>query len=725
MKKEITESEIIPTVCGMCGPDAGCGIYAHVQNGRFVGVEGMEESPINLGKLCPKAYAAMQWVYSPDRLKTPLKRTGKRGEGRFQEISWDEAIDYIADKLTEQKRNFGPESLAILSPARRSYSSMLYRFLMAHGSPNYGHSGICAMQRDFAFLHTIGHYRPIPDYEHADLILIWGKQPIYSMASKGAIRSFISAKDRGAKCISIKPSFEPDTAKSDIWVPIRPGTDAAFALAMLHVIIEDRLYDHDFVDRWCYGFAEFRKHIKTFTPAWGETISGVPAKQIEDVARFYATTKAAAIDLGNGVEHAPSACDAIRAVAILMAITGHLDRKGGNLFTVGGHMPNLNPLEMKERMTPELREKLVAPEFPRKFQPFIEGLTSAYFRAIESVLSKEPYQVKTLIAPGTQPIVSTRGSKKTIQAIKEVDFFVTIDVMRTAEYNYADIVMPVASSYETEFPLEKTLNWIGARRKVIEPLGQYKSMHEFWIDLGVKMGYAKDFWDGDPKKCMDYLLEPFEMDFDELKSHPHGISYPSSPPVYEKYDRIFSKKSFSFDQDLFLPQQKVALRNTAFEQAGYSAFPDWVEPPESLTATPELVEKYPLILSDYHTSKVYNASWLRNIPLLREIMPHPTLHINPITAAERGISEGDDIVVESPHGYMKVKAQILPGIRPDTVMALHGWWQGCKELNLPEFEFTDGGANTNNMYATQGRGVYDPLITAMSSQTLVQVRKAE
>ncbi len=722
---ESNGEKIVPTVCGMCGPDAGCGIYAHVVDGKFVAVEGMKESPINLGKLCPKAYAAMQWVYSPDRLKTPLKRIGKRGEGKFGAISWDDAIAYIADKLSEQKQRFGPESLAILSPARRNYSFMLYRFLMAHGSPNYGHSGICAMQRDFGFLHTIGHFRPIPDYENADLILIWGKQPIYSIASKGGIRNFVVAKERGARIISIKPSIEPDAAKSDIWVPIRPGTDAALALAMLHVVIKENLYDQDFVAKWCYGFDEFKEHVETFSPAWGEKISGVSAELIKKVARQYATTKAAAIDLGNGVEHAPSACDAIRAIAILMAITGHLDRKGGNLFFVGGHMPALNPAELKERMTPELRKKLVGPEFPIQFQPFAEGLTSAYFRVIESVLTRKPYQVKTIIAPGTQPIVSTRGSKKTIQALMEVDFFITIDVMKTAEFNYADIVMPVASSYETEFPFEKTPNWIGARRKVIEPLGPYKSMHEFWIDLGVEMGYKSDFWDGDPGRCMDYLLEPFEMNFDELKTYPHGIHFPSPPAEYEKYEQIFSKKSFRFSNDPFLPQQKVALKNTSFEKEGFSAFPEWVEPPESLTATPDLLVKYPLLLSDYHTSKVYNASWLRNIPLLREIDAYPYLHINTQTAAERGIEDGDDIFVESPHGNMVLKAKVIPGIRPDTVMALHGWWQSCSILNLPGYNLTDGGANTNNMYATDGRGVYDPLITAMSSQTLVQVRKAE
>lgn len=717
------ERDIIPTICGMCGPDAGCGVYAHVENGKFVWIEGMEESPINLGKLCPKAYASMQWVYSPQRLKTPMKRIGEKGEGKFAEISWDEAIDTIANKLIEQKEKFGPETLAILSPARRSYSSLLYRFLMAHGSPNYGHSGICAMQRAFCFNYTFGSGWPIADYQHADLIIIWGKQPIYSSSTKSGTRQFLAAKEKGAKIIAIKPNIEPDVAKSDIWVPVRPGTDAALALAMLNVIINEDRFDAEFVSKWCFGFDEFKMHIQQYPPSWAERITGVPKHQIEEVARLYANAKSAAIDAGNGFEHAPAASDAIRAVAILMAITGNLDRKGGNLLNPGSAMPMSTPIEMKERQTPELREKLVGPEFPPVFQPFQEGLSSAYFRIIESVLTQDPYQIKTIIAPGTQPLVSTRGTKRVVQALKALDFFVTIDVTRTAELPYADIVMPVASSYETEYPFERTNNWLGARRKVIEPLGNYKSMHEFWLDLGVRMGYGEDFWDGNINRCMDHLLEPFELSFKELKSHPHGISLQSQKPEYEKYEKVFASKSFLFSKKPFLPQQKVAIRNTTFESAGFSAFPEWVEPPESPTATPELLKDYPLVFSDYHTSKVYNASWLRHIPLLREIIPHPTLHINPETARERNIVDGEDVIVESPHGTIKLKAQIYPGIRPDTVMALHGWWQGCEEMNLPDFEITDGGANTNNLYATTGKGVYDPLITAMSSQTLVQVRK--
>lgn len=711
----------------MCGPGPGCGIYAHVKNGRFVGIEGMKESPLNGGRNCPKAHAASQWVYSPQRLRAPLKRIGARGEGKFERITWDEALDIIAGKLEEQKKKYGPESLAILSPARRSYSEYLYRFLMAHGSPNYGHSGICAMQNTFSFMYTLGvsvPLGPVADYRQSDLILIWGKQPVYSGSSKGGSKSIVDAKERGARIIAIKPTMEPDTALADLWVPIRPGTDAALALAMLNVVIEENLYDHDFVSQWCYGFEELRDHVQDYTPQWAETITGLPADQIKEIAREYATTKRAAIDAGNGLEHAPSASDAVRSIAILMAITGHLDRPGGNIVPTGSTMPMPKSVHLKERYTQEWVDKLVAPEFPKAFQPFTEGTTSAYFRIFESVLTRKPYPIRTIIAPGTQPTVSTRGTKRVVEALKKVDFFVVLDVMETAEMDFADIVVPLATPYETDHPFEFTPNWIMARNKVIEPLGEYKSMYEFWIDLGVRMGYANDFWGGNMEDCLNDQLTPLGITIDELRAYPTGITYSMKPMEYEKYAKIFSTKSSLLSGKPYLPQGKVAIYNTSFEEHGFNPLPCWREPPESITGTPELTKKYPLIFSDFHTSKVYNASWLRNIPYLREVLPYPTLQIHPQTASARGIKDGDWVLVESPHGTMKVKAEIIPGIRPDTVMALHGWWQGCGELGLPGYPVLDGGANTNNMYSVDPKKVYDPLITAMSSQTLVQVKKA-
>jgi anaerobic selenocysteine-containing dehydrogenase len=721
----ISTERLIPTFCAMCGPSAGCGILAKVVNGKFVGIEPFPECPINNGVNCAKAHAAPQWVYSPDRLKYPMKRVGVKGEGKFQRIGWDEAVRLIADKLKEQKARYGPESLGILSPARRSYSDYLYRFLMTHGSPNYGHSGICAVQRGFTFSYTLGG-QPLADYPNADLIIIWGKQPVFSGASKNSVSALIAAKERGCRFITIKPTLEPDGAVTNaMWVPLRPGTDAALALAMLNVIIGEELYDAAFVKDWCYGFEKLQEHVRQYTPAWAERITGVSAAQIQEVARLYAKTPKAAIDSGNGPEHSPSANDTFRAIGALMAITGHLDKPGTNVWPAGSKMPSPRGVHLRERYTQEWVDKLVGYELPPSLQPYVEGTSSSLYRLFDSVLTGKKYPIRAILAPGSQAIASTRGTKRIIEALKKLEFFVILDTTRTSDMAYADVVIPISTMYETDHPFEVSGNWIMARNKVIDPVGETKSDYEFWLDLGREMGYGADWWGGDIKKSMDWRLEPLGMTYEELRvNYPRGRKYESLPPEYEQYAKRFAAKSTRIDKGPYLPQGKVALYNTLFEKAGLTPMPVWRELPEGPTATPELLGKYPLLLSDYHTSRSYNASWLRHVPYLREVEPYPYLHIHPDTAKARGIADGDWVAVEGLHGSMKVKAMYYPGTRPDVVMLLHGWWQGCKELGMKDFPIADGGANANNMYSTDPAKMFDPVITAMSSQTLVQVRKA-
>jgi anaerobic selenocysteine-containing dehydrogenase len=721
-----SKERMVRTFCSMCGPGTGCGLNCYVRDGRLVKVEGMKEAPANKGKLCPKAFASMQWLYSPQRLKYPLKRVGEKGEGKFERVTWDEALDIIANKLAEQKEKYGPESLAILSPAWRSYNNYLHRFLIAHGSPNYGHSAICAVQQAFGFAYTVGHpmLGMAADYEQANLIMIWGANPVYSGAPKGNLKRILDAKERGAKLISIKPELQPDAAKADIWVPIRPGTDGALALAMLNVIINEHLYDADFVSRWCYGFDRLMSHIQKYTPEWAGPITGLPAEQIREVARLYGTLKPACIVIGNAFDQTVDSNNAVRAVAILIAITGNLYRPGGNAIPPESTMPGVKSVHLRERYTPELVNKLVGPEIASCFQPFMEGTSSAYYRCLNSILTEEPYPIRTIIAPGTQPVVSNRGSKRVVEALEKLEFFVVVDVMQNSSMPWADIVIPVATMYECDHPFEVADNWIMARNKVIERLGDYKSDYEFWLDLGVKMGYGEDFWNGSIEACMDYQLENFGITMAELRTHPTGIVYQNKPTVYENYQKIFSTPSPRLSKAPYLPQGKVAIYNTAFEDNGFNPLPEWVEPPESPTGTPELLAKYPLVFFDAHTSDVYYAGWLRNLPYLREIQPDPWVHIHPETAKARGIENGDWVIVESPHGWIKVKALYFPGIRPDTVMSLHGWWQSCDELGLPGYPVLDGGANTNIMYSTDPVKAFDPVVTAMPKQTLVQVRKA-
>jgi anaerobic selenocysteine-containing dehydrogenase len=716
--------KMISTFCAMCGPSMGCGVNCYVKDGRFIRIEGLKEAPTNKGKLCPKAFASMQWVYSPQRLRYPLRRIGEKGEGKFERIEWDEAIEIIATKLKEQKDNYGPESLAILSPQRRGYSDYIYRFLIAHGSPNYGHSGICMMQQAFGFAYTVGTPRLSVDYENADLIIIWGANPSYS-GPRGGLNRILNAKNRGAKLIVIKPEMQPDATKADIWVPIRPGTDGALALAMLNVVINEQLYDRDFVSKWCYGFDRLVTHIQKYTPEWAEPITGLSVDLITDIARRYSTAKSACINIGNAFDQTVDSNNAVRAVAILIAISGNLDRPGGNTVPVGSSMPRVKSVHLRERYTQEMVDKLVGPEIAKCFQPFIEGTSSAYYHCINSVLTEKPYPIKTIIAPGTQPTVITRGTKRVLEALKKLEFFVVIDVMQNSSMPWADIVIPVATMYECDHPFEAAGNWIMARNKVIEPMGDYKSDYEFWLDLGVKMGYGEDFWHGNIEECMNYQLENFGMTIEELRKHPKGIIYESKPMVYEKYEEIFATPSSLLSKVPYLPQGKVAIYNTTFEENGFNPLPEWIEPPESPTGTPEMLAKYPLIFSDTHSSDVYNQGWLRNIPYLREIQTDPWIHIHPETAKARGIEDGDWVIVESPHGWIKVKALYSPGIRPDTVMSLHGWWQGCDELGLPDYPILDGGANVNIMYSTDPDKAFDPLVTGMPKQTLVEVRKLD
>ena len=292
-----------------------------------------------------------------------------------------------------------------------------------------------------------------------------------------------------------------------------------------------------------------------------------------------------------------------------------------------------------------------------------------------------------MIAPGTQPTVM--GVKNVIEALKRLEFFVVIDVMRTAEMNYADVVIPVASMYETDHPFETSGQWIMARNRVIEPLGDYKSDYEFWIDLGVRMGYGKDFWNGSLAKCMNDQLKPTGLTMKELRKKPTGIAFAVRQRAHGNYEEIFSRRSTRFSKAPYLPQGKVALYNTTFEENGYEPLPVWVEPPESRTGTPELLQKYPLLFSDFHTSKVYNAAWLRNVPYLREVLPYPTLQMHPEAAQERDIQEGDWVIAESPHGSVKVRAQ---SIRASAGYGHDAAWlvAGMRGLQLPGFPLLDG-----------------------------------
>jgi thiosulfate reductase/polysulfide reductase chain A len=743
-KNNEIQDKVIPTFCHGCGAaKPRCGILCHVKDGKFTRVEGNPEAFNNWGSgstsLCAKGYTGMQFLYSPNRLTYPMKRTGEKGEGKFERITWDEALDTIAEKLKETKQKYGPESYAVLSPEFWPVLATLgRRFLNVHGSPNYLHSAICATPRAAAARVTIGFSSMGPDsWEKTNLLVNWGANCENASINQGQPYDILNALKRGMKYIDIRPMLEPLGSKADVWLPVRPGTDCALALAILNVLIRENLYDADFVARWCYGFDKLAEHVKQYPPEWAETVTGIPAGKIILAARMIGTIKPCFIKFGNGVgDQASDGTATVQAICLIEAITGNLDVPGG---FYAGRMPSGPPLiktnpisTLDERITPAIAEKLVAPESPVWYQKagnWDAGPTSAYYKALMSILTGKPYPIRVLNATCSNPLSATRNPRKVAEALKKLDFLFVMDIYHAPHVDFADIVLPASTSYEQSDQIEvrnrKEGTWIGIYNKIAEPLGESRSDWQVYLDLAVKMGYGADFWNGSMEAFLDEQMGPSGIKTEDLRKSPRGMfikrTGPVPAPEYRRYRELFKN----------LPHGKVQCSNefiggkednTGSGELPY--LPIYIGPPEGIAQTPELTAEYPLILSDVHAHRLSQHSYLHDIPYLRELQPYPWLRINPATARKYGISDGDWVKVASPHGWSKFKAEYFKGIAPEVLMTKRGWWQECKELNLPGYGVYDGGSEANNLYNADER-YFDKFYSQMPKQTLVKISRIE
>lgn len=747
---------IIPTFCHGCGSyHPECGLLCHVRNGRFVRVEANPAANNNgvpgSTSLCAKGLTGPQFVHAAGRLKYPLRRIGAKGEGKFQRISWDEAMDTIADKLLETKAKYGPESYGVLSP---EYWPVLAtvgrRFLNVHGSPNYMHSAICATPRMAASKVTIGYISMAPDdWQKTRLFVNWGGNVENSGVNQGAPRAILNALAGGMKYLDIRPMLDPLGSKADMWLPVRPGTDCALALAILNVLIEERLYDAPFVEEWCHGFDKLTEHARKFPPEWAARITGLPAERIRAAARLIGTTHPAFIRIGNGIgDQATDGTSTVRAVCLIAAITGNLDVPGGQFFSPSGR-PGVSLDPLTHLAPADLVDRLVAPESPVWYQKsgrWDGGPTTAYYRGLMSILTGKPYPLRVLNASCSNPLSATRNPRRVAEALKKLEFMFVMDVFHAPHVDYADIVLPACTSYEQDnyFGVRKTPNghWVAKYNKVIEPLGESRSDWEFYLDLAVRMGYGEHFWYGSMDGLMDALLAEYGITMQQLRQNPAGLLV-EAPPAETKpmpaasddsnggqgaTDSKYRKYSLLFKD---LPYGKVQCYNELIggqpnnDNTGTLPWlPEYKGPPEGIAETPELAKEYPLVLSDVHAHCLSQHSYHHNVAYLRELQPYPWLKINPATAERFGIADGDWVRVESPHGWSKFKAEYFAGIAPDVVMAKRGWWQACEELGQPGYEAGNGGSEVNNLYNAD-ENVFDKFYSQMPKQTLVRISKWE
>jgi len=755
--EEAGNYRVIPTFCHGCGSyRPTCGILCHVEGGRFVRVEG-DPGAFNAGvkgstALCAKGLTGPQFVYAADRLEFPLKRAGAKGEGKFQRITWDEALDTIADRLKESKERYGPEAYAVLSPEYWPVlGSLGRRFLNVYGSPNYLHSAICFTPRSAASRATMGYFSMAPDdWTKTRLVVNWGANAENSGVNQGTPRGILSALDHGAHMLDIRPMLDPMGSKAHAWLPVRPGTDCALALAVLHVLIDERLYDAEFVDAWCHGFDKLAEHVREFSPEWAGPITGLAAESIREAARLMGTTRPMCIRMGNGVgDQTNDGTATTSAICLIAAITGNLDVPGGQ-YAAG---PPSDPLGsvLDEMLPAGAKEKLVAPEAPVWYQTkerWESGPTSAYYKGLMSILSEKPYPIRVLNASCSSPLSSTRNPKKVAEALKKVDFMFAMDVFKSSHLDFADIVLPACTSYEQG-------DYFGARptpdgvrvapyNQVVQPFGESRSDWRFYLDLAVRMGYGEHFWQGDMDAFMNEALGRYGLTVDQLREHPEGIFVEAPPPPGKepaKAPATAGKKAQSGPPErqyrryslLFkdLPHGKVQCYNEFLggkqncDGSGTLPYlPTYQGPPEGIAETPELVEEYPLILSDVHAYRLCHHSYHHNAAYLRELQPYPWLRINPVTAQKYGIADGSWVRVESLYGWSKFVAEYFPGISPEVVMTKRGWWQSCEDLGLPGYPVGDGGSEVNNLYNSD-ESLFDKFFSQMSKQTLVKISPLE
>ncbi len=652
----------VHTFCEMCFWK--CGVIAKVKNGRVIKLEGNPEHPQNHGKLCARGNSGIMLLYDPDRLKYPLIRVGKRGEGRFRRASWSEALDYIAQKMQEIKEKYGPHSMAFFTHGAGGGN---FRYLMkAYGSRNNAAPsfGQCKGARDVGYELTFGMSpaNERADFENAKVILLIGGH-IGENIHTGYVRSFANGISKGAKLIVVDPRYSMAASKSDYWLPIKPGTDLALLLSWINVIVNEELYDSEYVETMTVGFDKLKDYIQPYTPEWAEKITEIPADLIYKTARLMGENiPAVAINPGRHTAWYGDDVQRSRALAILTALLGAWGRKGGIFLPVKWRIPRIKHPRYPKPSAP--RADGAGTKYP--FASKGEGLT---VQLRDATLNEDPYPIKGWFVYAQNIVKSFPGMEKTIKAIDKLDLMVVVEVLPTESVLYADVVLPEATyleRYDDLVSLPAKEKFVALRQPVVDPL--YESRPGWWIvkELGKRLGLDAYF---PYENYEDYLRSRATMagiDFEELKRK-GVVKKPANP--------YFPEDLSTEGWKIRTPSGKFELYSSELEEAGFDPLPKFTphgDPPKGY---------FRLIYgrSPYHTfSRTQNNKWLM------ELQDTNPVWINSEVAKELGIKDGDRVRLVNQDGVKSNigVAKVTQGIRKDCVYIVHGFGHKSPFLHL-------------------------------------------
>lgn len=659
----------------------GCGVLVFTdKDGRLVKVEGDPENPYNQGRLCVRCLAVPTVTNHPDRITSPLKRAGERGENKWARISWDEAYDTIVREFNRIKAEHGAESVIFWQGTGRDIAAYITRLAWSFGSPNYGFalSGLaCYAPRIAGMIATTGSFwvsdcsqqfadrYDNPAYEVPETMLLWGNNPIVSNSDGFFGHWVVDLMQRGTKLIVIDPRVTWLGSKAEHLLQIRPGTDAALALGMLNVIISEDLYDHDFVDKWCTGFEQLADRVAEYTPARVSEITWVPEEKIIAAARSFANSKSAAVQWGVAVDMTKEALPACQAIAALFEITGNVDNPGGMmsppmlLFYAGGWG--------RELLSEEQAAKRIGLD---KYTLLQYGFQASQpDETIKTMATGVPYPIKGawiqqsnfLACMGADP-------KRLYDVFKKLDFTVCVDLFMTPTVvACADIVLPGAT-----FPERDGLRFgDGAQRgevinKTVE-IGECRSDMEINLELGKRFNPEAWPWDN-VQDMFTYMLSDLGMSFEELReTAPAYLPY-----QYKKYEKGLMRRDGQPGFDT--ASGRIELYSSFYEMAGLDPLPYFEEPTPGPGSTPEMLDEYPLVLTTGARNWGMFHSEHRQIPHLRAMRPDPIIQVHPDAAAKFGLDGGDWVWVENHLGRAMRRVELTTILDPRIVSTDHAWW---------------------------------------------------
>lgn len=700
-KKYNNDGSYTVRTCGWSPPGdhpVGCGMKLHVKDGKLLKVEGDPEHPISQGRLCVRCLTLPEYVHHPQRITYPMKRAGKRGEDKWQRISWDEAWDIIVDKINYFKDNYGAESIVVFGGTGRQ--ACLYYYPLGFssiGTPNvcYPLSGWscygprCSItdyilgagypEIDFAGYYPDRYDNPA--YTLPQYIVLWGKNPLMSNPDGFYGHSLIDMMKRGTKIICVDPRMHWLATRAEHVLQLRPGSDTALALGLLNVIINEELYDKDFVENWCYGFEELKERVQQYPPEKVAEITWVPKEKIATVARLIATCKPSPIQWGLAVDENPNGVQLGHAILSIVAITGNLDVPGG--ITLGPPAALLGKwrMETRSQLAPELWEKRIGAE---QWPALSTAMATTHpDETLDTLETGKPYKLRMGWFNSSNFITPTCSVQpdRWYRALHSLEFNVVQDTFMTpTAMAFADIFLPLSAFAEhdgvviTHFG--RNAIFMGAINKALE-VGECKSDIEVCIELGKRLHPQHWPWNTAEEFFTDQLQPELGFDFNELRNK--GVYQPKYE--YKKYEKGLLR--FDGEPGFNTVTGKVELCSTLFDAWGEDPLPYFQEQHYSPYSTPELFKEYPFVLTTGARTFTSFHSEHRQISTLREITPDPIMEINPEPAAKLGIKEGDWVCMENMYGKAKMKAHVTPTIHPKVIHAQHGWWFPEKEAEEP------------------------------------------